>query len=49
MSSVVTRGVVRAALCVSFSAKKKSVLKKSLEACGGDEGVVLHTRVREQF
>jgi hypothetical protein len=52
VSFVVSRGGgsggVRAAVCVSFSAKKKSVLKKSLlEARGGDKGVMFHTRVRE--
>ena len=40
MSCVVPRGGVRAALRVSFSAKRKSVLEKSLlEAYGGDAGV----------
>ena len=47
---VVSRGGVRAAVCVSFSAKKKSVLKKFLlGARGGDKGVMFHTRVREQL
>ena len=53
VSFVVSRsggGGVKAAVCVSFSAKKKSVLKKSLpEAGSGDAGVMVHTRVREQL
>lgn len=37
-------------MCVSFSAKKKSVLKKSLfEVRDGDAGVMFSTRVREQL
>ena len=50
VSFVVSRGGVRAAVCVSFSAKNKSVLKKSLlDVCVGDEGVMFHTRMREQL
>lgn len=52
VSFVVSRGGggVRAAACVSFSAKKKLVLKKSLlEACDGEAGVMFHTKMREQL
>jgi hypothetical protein len=41
---------VRAAVCVSFSAKKKSVPKKSVfDVRDGDAGVMFSTRVREQL
>jgi len=43
-------GVVRAAVCESCSAEKKSVLMKFLlEARDGEADVVFHTRVRGQI
>lgn len=50
VSFVVPRGVVRAAVCVSFSAKNKSVLVEFLLLCArdGEAVLMLHKRMHEQ-